>query len=224
MECIRAKLNCQRGASILIALMLFLVCAMVGCVVLNAAASNLTKIQKREAEQQAYLAVMSAAQLVQEELSDRVYTATKTEMEYTCDDESVEDAHSDWSGSFSGSIGDSENILKRFLEYGAQTIANSRNAAIYSASYLIHSGNLSGGTDYDVTVDLTMYGSYMVKAVVSIKQGSFAGAYSMTVTADANYVKNSEVTTGECTHKYVDTETVTTLKVDWGAASIHKEG
>lgn len=76
MGSIRGKLRSQRGASILLALLFFLVCAMVGASVLMAAASNAGKSRSSREEQQKYLTLSSAMQLVCDELTAAEYTAS----------------------------------------------------------------------------------------------------------------------------------------------------
>jgi len=79
-KAIQNKLHNQTGASLLIALLYFLTALMVGAVVLTAAATNAGRLGRNRQEQQNYLAVASAAQLVQEDLRDTVFTVgyTKT--------------------------------------------------------------------------------------------------------------------------------------------------
>lgn len=75
MEPIREKLRSESGASILLALLFFLLCAMVGASVLMAAASNAGKSRSGREEQQKYLTLSSAMQLVCDELTSAKYTA-----------------------------------------------------------------------------------------------------------------------------------------------------
>lgn len=77
MNPISRKLNSRRGASILIALLLFLVCAFVGAAVLTSAYHNASRASAVRREQQAYLAAASAAELVKEAV-----TNTGIEMQY----------------------------------------------------------------------------------------------------------------------------------------------
>lgn len=83
MKKIREKLRSESGASILLALLFFLLCAMVGASVLMAAASNAGKSRSNREEQQKYLTLSSALQLVCDELTAAEYKAsfalTKTE-------------------------------------------------------------------------------------------------------------------------------------------------
>lgn len=75
MKGIGEKLKSQRGASILLALLFFLLCAMVGASVLMAAASNAGRSRSSREEQQKYLTLSSALQLVCDELTAAEYTA-----------------------------------------------------------------------------------------------------------------------------------------------------
>ena len=75
MERVREKLHSRTGASLLIALLFFLVAMTVGAVVLTAASANAGRIQKNRQEQQNYLAVASAAELVKEDIAGRPGTA-----------------------------------------------------------------------------------------------------------------------------------------------------
>lgn len=78
MRKIREKLCSESGASILLALLFFLLCAMVGASVLMAAASNAGKSRSNREEQQKYLTLSSALQLVCDELTAAEYTAKYT--------------------------------------------------------------------------------------------------------------------------------------------------
>lgn len=73
MNCLKAKLQSEGGASILLALLMFLVCAMVGASVLAAAASNAGKARSNRTEQQSYLTLSSAIRLVADELEEARY-------------------------------------------------------------------------------------------------------------------------------------------------------
>lgn len=68
MERIRGKLHSRTGASMLIALLFFLVVMTVGVVVLTAASANAGRVKRNRDEQQKYLAVASAAEMVKEDI------------------------------------------------------------------------------------------------------------------------------------------------------------
>ena len=67
MQAIRRKLNSQRGASMLMALLLMLVGIMVSAVIISAATSAAVNKRSEKEQQQAYLAVSSAAELVRDD-------------------------------------------------------------------------------------------------------------------------------------------------------------
>lgn len=62
------KVKSQKGASMAIALLYFLICAMVGSVVLAAASANVSHVKAEKRNEANYLAVMSAAELLKAQL------------------------------------------------------------------------------------------------------------------------------------------------------------
>ena len=64
----------------LLAILFFLVCAMVGAVVLTAAATNAGRLARNRQEQQDYLAVASAAKLVREDITGGTFTGSYREI------------------------------------------------------------------------------------------------------------------------------------------------
>lgn len=73
MEALRKKWKSSRGASILMALLFLLVCMMVGASVLMSAVSNAGKLKSNREEQQKYLTLSSALNLVCDELNGATY-------------------------------------------------------------------------------------------------------------------------------------------------------
>lgn len=73
MKRLREKLHSKSGMSILLALLMFLVCAMVAASVLGAAASNAGKIRSNQVEHQKYLTLSSAMRLICDELERAEY-------------------------------------------------------------------------------------------------------------------------------------------------------
>lgn len=122
MKKIREKLRSQSGASILLALLFFLLCAMVGASVLMAAASNAGKSRSSREEQQKYLTLSSALQLVCDELESASYTAkyTYTYIEAETDSEgkitrkarcTYEQTEGKYEGGLSSANDPSKNVL-----------------------------------------------------------------------------------------------------------------
>ena len=82
---LKAKLNSNSGASMMLALALMLVCVFVSSVILTAATSGATRNEKRNAQQREYLAISSAAQMLQENLKDAGTLAGQTTIKaYQC--------------------------------------------------------------------------------------------------------------------------------------------
>ena len=84
MKAFKKKWNSQQGASVMMALLLMLVCMMAGASILMAAAANIGKINSNKIEQQNYLTLSSALNLLVDELVSTVY---KSEYSYTLKDE-----------------------------------------------------------------------------------------------------------------------------------------
>lgn len=80
MRAIREKLNSRCGASILMALLLLLVAIMVSVVIVSAAVSAAASVRSDRRQQQAYLTVSSAAELVRSsiETGSGGYSSTQT--------------------------------------------------------------------------------------------------------------------------------------------------
>ncbi len=74
MRRLREKLHSESGASILLALLMFLVCGMVASSILAAATSNAGKARSNQVEHQKYLTLSSAIRLVADELERAEYT------------------------------------------------------------------------------------------------------------------------------------------------------
>ena len=86
MERIAEKLKSKSGVSVVLAMVFLLLCVMVGASVLVAAASNAGRTRSNRQEQQLYLTLSSALQLITEDLTadDTVYTGS-----YICKKETV---------------------------------------------------------------------------------------------------------------------------------------
>lgn len=85
---IRKKLQSNSGASVMIALGLFLICIMISSVVVTAAASGSSRNRKDRIEQQReYLSISSAAQTVMDEINKLTqYVGRETDSDYACND------------------------------------------------------------------------------------------------------------------------------------------
>ncbi len=77
---LRNKLKSNTGASISIALLLFLVCTVVGAVVLTAATASAGRVSQLAEADQRYYSVTSAAAFLQKELNDKPVTIRREEI------------------------------------------------------------------------------------------------------------------------------------------------
>lgn len=78
MKNISAKLNNQRGASLILALVAFLVAAVIVTVIITAATSTTKRVHDDRDIQQTHLTLSSAAQLVRDEMATAEYGEVKT--------------------------------------------------------------------------------------------------------------------------------------------------
>lgn len=76
MERIKKKIHSQSGASFLLALLAFLVAAVVSVVIVTAAVTNVKRIYSDREAQQDHLTLLSAAQLVRDEMEKTRYIKT----------------------------------------------------------------------------------------------------------------------------------------------------
>lgn len=87
MHRIHQKLNSQSGASILLALMLFLVCGFVAAVTLSSASNNAKKFEDQRTDQQIYLSVSSAAWMFRDIIGGMELQGKEERDSYDCYDE-----------------------------------------------------------------------------------------------------------------------------------------
>ncbi len=87
------KLHTQRGASLLVALVFFLVCAMVAAVILGSATTNTLKIQQRKEEKQVYNSVSSAAKFLRDTMNTISMEGSETAVHYGCNDYAPDQYH-----------------------------------------------------------------------------------------------------------------------------------
>lgn len=83
MKRVYRKLKSDSGASLVFALLVFLLCALTGTVALTAAASNAGRYTHLEAEQREYFSVASALELLQGQLDKRDSVTVKVKCEST---------------------------------------------------------------------------------------------------------------------------------------------
>lgn len=91
MNIVKQKLQSNRGASMILVLALFLVCVMVSSVILAAASSGISRNAQRAKQQNGYLAISSASDLILEEMDILgTYVGKNITGRYGCQDCTVE--------------------------------------------------------------------------------------------------------------------------------------
>lgn len=87
MNLLQKKLNSKRGASMILVLSLFLICVMVSAVIITAASSGVSRNAQRVEQQNGYLAISSASDLIIGELETLgVYAGQNISGKYGCQD------------------------------------------------------------------------------------------------------------------------------------------
>ena len=90
-KCIRKKLQSNNGASVIIAMGLFIICIMISSVVIAAAASGSSRNKDRVEQQRKYLSISSAAQTVMDEIKKlEKYVGREITSEFACNQFPVE--------------------------------------------------------------------------------------------------------------------------------------
>ncbi|WP_290996460.1 hypothetical protein [Gordonibacter sp.] len=156
-----------RGASILIALLFFLVCALVGAVVLTAATVSTGQLVDYEKSQQAYYSTTSAAELFRDELVGGTYTVSGED--YTC---AFADANTSVQNFIAGAV-KSQNTTSNPLAPSAATAtlkvsAPADNDTLKDVTARLTMGGKNASTPFDlrITFSPTVYdgavGNYQV--------------------------------------------------------------
>lgn len=136
MEAMKNKFKSRRGASILLALLFLLVCMMVGASVVMAAASNAGKLDSNKTEQQKYLTLSSAVNLLVDELEHvkyvGVYSHTLTPVYGTVSVPQLD--------------GDGNPVLGPDGKPAYHDVPDTNNFIRYDHYYVRGSGDLTGST------------------------------------------------------------------------------
>ena len=201
MKAVTQKLHSRRGATIILALTFFLICAVIGGIVLTSATGNAGRLSHMRGEQQTYLTVSSAAKLVREELGGM--RAESMVIEYAdAEQEDTEDFY------FAVAPGES---LADMVEFHAGHIYQSGTPAA-AERFTIEA---PGEPLANVTAEFSMDAGYNI-TVTFTPGGGDAARYEMKLTMSAIPSLPDVVGT--------DTETITTTTIDWEPGTITKGG
>ena len=202
MKSLRQKLNSRTGASISFALLLFLVCAVVGSVVLVAGTSAAGRVSRLPEMDQRYYSVTSAVGLLHDILSDQTVTVTQTTTTTTqmnADGTAIPD---------SSEVGDpivSPNKTNAILSDAAKWLLENPNSATAHARQLTVTGPSETNLP-TVTVNETLSQDGTLMLDVYNTDGSY-GTYKVRLTLKADIHKSIDEKTSMSTPKNVNVGT-----------------
>ena len=209
----REKLNSQRGASLLIALLYFLVCGLVAAVIIGAAMTNVQKLKGAHQRQQAYNSVSSAAQLIRDEMTRVQYQGVERWKAYECNRVSAEitikepGRHSDEYDyeSFQATSEEDKSLTKLILP-GVEKVYHSY--AKFQENRESFNGWQSSFTVDDgvcpVEVNVKLNRDYTLTFTLAPQQADLAEDYRMTLVSKGQAGEPVESSTNEnCYHEKV---------------------
>ena len=237
--------NTTRGATLIIALLFFMVCIMVASVIMTAAVANMGRIDKQRDEEQVYLAVFSAARMLQDDFRDMTpCKVQKTDVEFTCnynlehpDTIGVWDCK-DQAGDDIGSVG---AALADYVNKAVIYILRYNQAP--DLKIFTVTPDAPELSSIPVTVEMTMSKDYILKFVLSATSAR-GSSYAVTLSIAGNASSSSSVdSTTFCQHleqsttpvlvggewvyltinnNYVKNKTTYLTTVEWSPGTISK--
>lgn len=212
---ILAKLRSQRGATILFALLFFIVCAVIGSIVLTAGAAAAGRLADLEEIDQRYYAVTSAAKVLENQLSDPSAVVTRRLVQDP--DTSTEV----WT--VDGIQKDPDDSIPQYLRDSVEAVADDskklKDAAAEAKAPLPRTVALIHPTNNQLTtyVTFTMVGSGGDRGdlTITVRNSEVDAKYFLILYCPAHVLTNTY-------HTGAQTETVETIT--WSVASVKKGG
>lgn len=160
----------ERGASILLALFYFLVCAVVGAVVLTAATVTTGQLVALEKSQQAYYSVSSAAELLRDSIEGS-----------TCESKEVDGSVS-WIFNFPDGRGGLEPLLREMVAHVSDMPADGTAIAVFDMTFSGVDDQAVNESVLVVRVTATMQSDYALRFALRPKDYTEAvGDYRITL-------------------------------------------
>ena len=208
---LKRKLRSESGATLLMALLFFLLCALASSVVLAAGSTASGRIAGLEQDQQAFYTVTSAAQVLQEEINEGgAFTATvvtTTDM----------------------GTGISSSTLPAYQYSGLSLILEAAadvydNKTIHTDILTLKQGTVPEGTfDFGtVKASFTMDKDYNISIALSLNDAELSNKYQCVVTAKGNSHITSVTETRNDSEGNDYTVLITTTDITWSDALIKK--
>ena len=157
----KQKLQAQRGATIMAALLFFLVASVCGSIILAAATATLSRITTQAEDARAYYSLTSAAQLLREDLLNSHWQVEKTISASTstykisaldADGTFIKDLMSTSSGEGTSSVFKSENIIHITATSEGKTLPT-----IYAKPVVIKYGDLDANYEKGTGTELEIW-------------------------------------------------------------------
>lgn len=188
MNVLKRKLNNQKGASITWALLIFLVCAVVGSVVLVAGTVAAGRMSKLAESDRRYYAVTSTAGFLRDALGQKV-TVDRTAY-YTSSGVSYEIAFKDESGNTL-----SDNILKELIKYLMEWKEPANSPTTDSSLFWENKDSVKPPETKELVTELTsgnpkisaLLNDEKSKITVSKLELNDSGAFQLTVSSEDGY-------------------------------------
>lgn len=155
------KLKNRNGASLMLALLVFLICALCGLVVLAAGSAAAGRISGIKESSQNQYSLTSAAQVFQDELNDAQYTYSAEE-------------------NTKGSVTPAGGVLNNVLVYLCDSVSNNQKTATTTAQLTV-TNEESGLLNAKVNIEITMKTDYSITAVFQLDGNTYN---KVTLTAD----------------------------------------
>lgn len=200
MRRVKEKLHSRSGASILFAILIFMLCVLAGTAALTAAGANAGRYTHLEAEQQEYLSVASAVQLLKEEIVGMEYNAS---VQQTVSNTVPSTPLYVWTGT--PAFGSSDPLVDLF---------NTFFKDYYTSLFIEWTGWTDAGTSLSTPItppvpppDKTL--------TMTVKDNPDMGSVTVTFTADKNYRITVEVYSGSDTDKRNLTTMIFTVTPDY---------
>lgn len=218
------KLRSRRGASILIALLLFLLCAFVGSAVLTAAYQSVSRTPAAQQEQQAYLGASSAALLLRDALvGQSVQLQQISQQVYTLFDDGTtqEEDASTWRQLARGYTG----LLAPVSQEALKVFQGTATGAPYKLSFSLDGYPQLSGVQGELSMSGGADDSYTLTALVWDENGGnhLELAFSYSTADDLPRTTETSIQREDGT-ALVTSTTVHTTTVTWTGAAVRPAG
>ena len=182
----KQKLHSRSGASFIVALLVMFICLMVGAVVLAAASAGIQHIRERRDEQQEYLSLSSASELVTKGVTGVTFETVTTRTTYACNratdvtflPSSGNDPHPDTESTAYDALPQQDGTAAAALRDQLAALAESVDSTGKLQTAVFTIAPDSANTEMQtVQVELTMDPSYALSAQLSLPDGKYSSFY-----------------------------------------------